>query len=124
MRVSSSRIEGQARELFAPLGPTYDRVGATLSLGQDPRWRRFLVSRLPRGGHVLDVLLSLAQRALSTHVRYVRRRVVAVHGELELADGGTGAARTESLTAAADAALPLLSLTTVMLAATLVAFRI
>ena len=45
-----------ARELFAPLGPTYDRVGATLSFGQDPRWRRFLVSRLPRdGGHVLDV---------------------------------------------------------------------
>lgn len=45
-----------ARELFAPLGPTYDRVGATLSLGQDPRWRRFLVSRLPRdGGRVLDV---------------------------------------------------------------------
>jgi demethylmenaquinone methyltransferase/2-methoxy-6-polyprenyl-1,4-benzoquinol methylase len=45
-----------ARELFAPLGPTYDRVGAMLSLGQDPRWRRFLVSRLPRdGGHVLDV---------------------------------------------------------------------
>jgi demethylmenaquinone methyltransferase/2-methoxy-6-polyprenyl-1,4-benzoquinol methylase len=44
-----------ARELFAPLGPTYDRVGAVLSLGQDPRWRRFLVSRLPPGGHVLDV---------------------------------------------------------------------
>ena len=36
-----------ARELFAPLGPSYDRVGATLSFGQDPRWRRFLVSRLP-----------------------------------------------------------------------------
>jgi len=45
-----------ARELFAPLGPSYDRVGATLSFGQDPRWRRFLVSRLPDGGgHVLDV---------------------------------------------------------------------
>ncbi len=45
-----------ARELFAPLGPSYDRVGAVLSFGQDPRWRRFLVSRLPRdGGHVLDV---------------------------------------------------------------------
>ena len=44
-----------ARELFAPLGPTYDRVGAVLSLGQDPLWRRFLVSRLPRRGHVLDV---------------------------------------------------------------------
>jgi demethylmenaquinone methyltransferase/2-methoxy-6-polyprenyl-1,4-benzoquinol methylase len=45
-----------ARALFAPLGPTYDRVGAILSLGQDPLWRRFLVDRLPRdGGHVLDV---------------------------------------------------------------------
>ena len=45
-----------ARDLFAPLGPTYDRVGAALSFGQDPLWRRFLVSRLPRdGGRVLDV---------------------------------------------------------------------
>jgi demethylmenaquinone methyltransferase/2-methoxy-6-polyprenyl-1,4-benzoquinol methylase len=46
----------RALELFSPLGPTYDRVGAVLSLGQDPRWRRFLVRRLPQdGGHVLDV---------------------------------------------------------------------
>jgi len=45
-----------ARELFAPLGPNYDRVGATLSFGQDPRWRRTMVSRIPRdGGTVLDV---------------------------------------------------------------------
>jgi demethylmenaquinone methyltransferase / 2-methoxy-6-polyprenyl-1,4-benzoquinol methylase len=45
-----------ARELFAPIGPSYDRVGALLSFGQDPRWRRVLVSRLPRdGGYVLDV---------------------------------------------------------------------
>jgi demethylmenaquinone methyltransferase / 2-methoxy-6-polyprenyl-1,4-benzoquinol methylase len=45
-----------AISLFAPLGKTYDRVGATLSFGQDPRWRRFLVSRVPRdGGHVVDV---------------------------------------------------------------------
>jgi demethylmenaquinone methyltransferase / 2-methoxy-6-polyprenyl-1,4-benzoquinol methylase len=45
-----------ARELFAPLGGTYDRMGALLSLGQDPLWRRFLVSRLPPdGGRVLDV---------------------------------------------------------------------
>jgi demethylmenaquinone methyltransferase/2-methoxy-6-polyprenyl-1,4-benzoquinol methylase len=48
-------LNERARELFAPLGPTYDRVGAALSLGQDPLWRRFLVSRLPRGGRVLDV---------------------------------------------------------------------
>jgi len=44
-----------ARTLFAPLGVSYDRTGAALSFGQDPLWRRFLVSRLPRGGHVLDV---------------------------------------------------------------------
>jgi demethylmenaquinone methyltransferase/2-methoxy-6-polyprenyl-1,4-benzoquinol methylase len=32
-------------------------VGAVLSLGQDPRWRRFMVSRVrvPQGGSVLDV---------------------------------------------------------------------
>ncbi len=46
----------QAQELFAPLGPRYDRMGALLSFGQDPRWRRFMVDRLPRdGGQVLDV---------------------------------------------------------------------
>jgi demethylmenaquinone methyltransferase/2-methoxy-6-polyprenyl-1,4-benzoquinol methylase len=45
-----------AQGLFAPLAPTYDRVGSVLSFGQDPRWRRFMVSRLPGdGGTVLDV---------------------------------------------------------------------
>jgi demethylmenaquinone methyltransferase / 2-methoxy-6-polyprenyl-1,4-benzoquinol methylase len=46
-----------ARALFAPLGPTYDRTAALLSFGQDPRWRRFLVSRVEAGpgSTVLDV---------------------------------------------------------------------
>jgi demethylmenaquinone methyltransferase / 2-methoxy-6-polyprenyl-1,4-benzoquinol methylase len=46
-----------ARTLFAPLGPTYDRYASLLSFGQDPRWRRFLVSRLEVGSQdtVLDV---------------------------------------------------------------------
>jgi demethylmenaquinone methyltransferase / 2-methoxy-6-polyprenyl-1,4-benzoquinol methylase len=44
-----------ALSLFAPLGPTYERTAALLSFGQDPRWRRFLVSRVPPGSHVLDV---------------------------------------------------------------------
>ena len=46
-----------ARVLFAPLGPTYDRYAALLSLGQDPRWRRFLVSRIDAATEdtVLDV---------------------------------------------------------------------
>ena len=50
----SERTE-HARALFAPLGPTYERTGALLSFGQDPRWRRFLVSRIPPGARVLDV---------------------------------------------------------------------
>ena len=50
-----SERQDHAKQLFAPLGPTYGRMGAVLSLGQDPLWRRFLVSRLPSGGHVLDV---------------------------------------------------------------------
>jgi demethylmenaquinone methyltransferase/2-methoxy-6-polyprenyl-1,4-benzoquinol methylase len=46
----------EARQLFAPLGPTYERYATLLSYGQDPRWRRFLVSRIEAGpgDRVLD----------------------------------------------------------------------
>ncbi len=46
-----------AKSLFAPLGPTYDRYANLLSFGQDPRWKRFLVSRTEAvsGDRVLDV---------------------------------------------------------------------
>jgi hypothetical protein len=73
---------------------------------------------------VFAVLLSLAQRALSNHVRYLRRRVVAVRGELELADASRQPLDARRLTAPAETGLRLLSLATVVLAATLVAFRI
>jgi hypothetical protein len=73
---------------------------------------------------VFAVLLSLAQRVLSTHVRYVRRRVIAVRGELELADASREPLDAGRLTAPAEAGLRLLSLAIVMLAATLVAFRV
>jgi demethylmenaquinone methyltransferase / 2-methoxy-6-polyprenyl-1,4-benzoquinol methylase len=55
-----------ARTLFAPLGPTYDRYSALLSLGQDPRWRRFLVSRIDAGPRatVLDVATGTGAVAL------------------------------------------------------------
>jgi demethylmenaquinone methyltransferase / 2-methoxy-6-polyprenyl-1,4-benzoquinol methylase len=52
--VEASRPE-IARRLFAPLGPSYERAGAALSFGQDPLWRRFLVSRVPPLSNVLDV---------------------------------------------------------------------
>ena len=71
--MSSAARRKHALELFAPLAPTYDRVGAMLSLGQDPRWRRFLVSRLPRdGGSVLDVATGTGLVALELHRRGFR----------------------------------------------------
>src|ERR1051325_9074701 len=62
-----------ARTLFAPLGPTYDRYATVLSLGQDPRWRRFLVSRVDVGpkATVLDV---------ATGTGAVARELVAHYG--------------------------------------------
>jgi demethylmenaquinone methyltransferase / 2-methoxy-6-polyprenyl-1,4-benzoquinol methylase len=62
----SETVSERARELFAPLGPTYDRYARLLSFGQDPRWRRALVSRVDVGpGHVvLDVASGTAAVAL------------------------------------------------------------
>jgi demethylmenaquinone methyltransferase / 2-methoxy-6-polyprenyl-1,4-benzoquinol methylase len=56
----------QARALFAPLGPTYDRYARLLSFGQDPRWRRFLVSRVEigPGESALDVETGTAAVAI------------------------------------------------------------
>lgn len=53
----SSARKSHALELFAGLPTRYDRMGAILSFGQDPRWRRALVAAIdPRPGqHVLDV---------------------------------------------------------------------
>lgn len=70
------------------------------------------------------MLLSLAQRRLSTTVRRLRRDVVGVRGELDLASGEKAALTRESLTAPAEAALRLLTLSTVLAAAALVAFRV
>ncbi len=46
-----------AKRLFAGIAPEYERMGRLLSFGQDPRWRRFLVSRVATapGSTVLDV---------------------------------------------------------------------
>jgi demethylmenaquinone methyltransferase/2-methoxy-6-polyprenyl-1,4-benzoquinol methylase len=55
-----------ARALFDPIAVTYDRYARLLSLGQDPRWRRFLVSRLDVGPQdtVLDVATGTAAVAI------------------------------------------------------------
>ncbi|MBA2425070.1 MAG: UbiA prenyltransferase family protein [Actinobacteria bacterium] len=70
------------------------------------------------------VLLSLAQRALSNRVRFVRRHVAAVHGELELLDGRRETLDGAQLIAAEELGLRLLAAATVVLAATLAAFQL
>jgi hypothetical protein len=67
---------------------------------------------------------SLAQRALSTPVRHLRRRVRAVEGEVELADGTRTPLVRETLTAAPERALRLLAASTVLIAAALATFRL
>lgn len=70
------------------------------------------------------VLLSLAQRALSNHVRFVRRRVRTVHGEVTLRDGSVEPLDTSGLIVAEERGLRLLAAASVALAAALVAFRL
>jgi hypothetical protein len=75
-------------------------------------------------GAAFAVLLSLAQRALSTHVRHIRRRVADVEGVLVLTDGRRENLDAQRLVAPAERALRLLTAATVLLAAALVAVRL
>src|SRR5919201_1040461 len=64
--------------LFAPLGPSYDRYARLLSLGQDARWRRFLVSRVEAGPE--DVVLDVATGTGAVALELVRRTGCSVVG--------------------------------------------
>ncbi len=78
-----------ARELFAPLGPTYDRYARLLSFGQDPRWRSFLVSRIPRdAARVLDVASGTAAVAIELARAAPSREVVGIDQSSEMLDAG------------------------------------
>ena len=87
----TSERKQAARELFSPLGPTYDRWSRLLSLGQDPRWRRFLVSRIDAGrdAEVLDVATGTAAVA----IELVRQRGCRVVG-LDQSEGMLASARS------------------------------
>jgi demethylmenaquinone methyltransferase/2-methoxy-6-polyprenyl-1,4-benzoquinol methylase len=67
-----------ARALFAGLPSSYEWLGAVTSFGQDPRWRRFMISRLGVGPHgrVLDVATGTSAVARET----VRRTGASVVG--------------------------------------------
>lgn len=77
MEASSARTR-HARALFAPLGPTYDRYAALLSLGQDLRWRRFLVSRIEAGPG--DAVLDVASGTGAVAAELVRAKGCSVVG--------------------------------------------
>lgn len=94
----------QARELFAPLGQTYDRYARLLSFGQDPRWRRFMVDRLPRdGGHVLDVATGTGLVAEALLSRGFRVTGLDQSPGMLAAARGRFAGRVELVEASADA---------------------
>jgi len=76
--MSPTARTAHARQLFAPLGPTYDRYAALLSFGQDPRWRRFLVSRIEAGPG--DTVLDVATGTAAVALELVRRKSCAVVG--------------------------------------------
>src|SRR3954471_13836998 len=78
-----------AKTLFAPLGPDYDRWANILSFGQDPRWRRFLVSRLDV--QPLDTVLDVATGTAAVALELARRKdcyVVGVDQSAEMLEVG------------------------------------
>ena len=84
-----SQRTAHARELFAPLGPVYDRNASLLSFGQDPAWRRFLVSRVPDDAlNVLDVATGTAAVAIELARRVPERRVVGLDQSVEMLAAG------------------------------------
>jgi demethylmenaquinone methyltransferase/2-methoxy-6-polyprenyl-1,4-benzoquinol methylase len=88
----------QALELFAPLGPTYDRYAALLSFGQDPRWRRFLVSRVPAGPD--DTILDVATGTGAVAIALARRTgcsVVGLDQSAEMLESGRRRVREAGL---------------------------
>src|SRR5690349_8269030 len=78
-----------AKTLFAPLGPDYDRWANILSFGQDPRWRRFLVSRLDV--QPLDTVLDVATGTAAVALELARQKdcyVVGVDQSAEMLEVG------------------------------------
>jgi demethylmenaquinone methyltransferase/2-methoxy-6-polyprenyl-1,4-benzoquinol methylase len=87
--VEASTRTRQARDLFAPLGPTYDRYARLLSFGQDPRWRSFLVSRIPADAHrVLDVASGTAAVAIELVQTDQTRTVAGIDQSPEMLAAG------------------------------------
>ena len=78
-----------AQTLFAPLGPTYDRYASLLSFGQDPRWRAFLVSRIPaEARRTVDVASGTAAVAIELARAVPGRTIVGIDQSAEMLAAG------------------------------------
>src|SRR5258706_13743878 len=96
--LTASARTRHARELFAPLGPTYDRYARLLSFGQDPRWRSVLVSRIPaESQRVLDVASGTAAVAIELVRADPGRTVVGVDQSPEMLAAGRERVAREGL---------------------------
>ena len=92
-RSSSSAIEsegyGRERRCSRRSGRDYDRWANILSFGQDPRWRRFLVSRLD--ARPLDTVLDVATGTAAVALELARQKdcyVVGVDQSAEMLEVG------------------------------------
>jgi demethylmenaquinone methyltransferase / 2-methoxy-6-polyprenyl-1,4-benzoquinol methylase len=72
MATTLSERNRAAQNLFAPIAASYDRYARLLSLGQDPRWRRVLVSCVPArpDDRILDVACGTGAVARELAARY------------------------------------------------------
>ena len=95
--LSGSARTRHARRLFAGIAPEYDRMAELLSFGQNGRWRRFMVSRLPSsGGRVLDVATGTGGVAVEI-ARRTTARVVGLDQSPEMLGAGRSAVAAAGL---------------------------
>src|ERR1700753_3449467 len=89
---AASPRKRHALQLFEGLPRRYDRTGAMMSFGQDPRWRQAMVDAVaPQPGHrVLDVATGTGMVA-----RAVARRGAMVTA-LDQSEAMLGVARAQS----------------------------
>jgi len=92
-RERAARADGSARkrealDLFRGLPRHYDAVGAVMSFGQDPRWRRALVDAVApaAGDRVLDVATGTGMVAARLRAR-AGCRVVGLDQSEEMLSG-------------------------------------
>ena len=80
----------QVRTMFDQLAPRYDLMNRVMTLGQDMRWRRFVVDKahLNNGDRVLDLASGTGDIAFEVKSRYPDSRVFAADFSLGMLHQG------------------------------------